>query len=56
MFALTVATILIATACVYTAVWRAHKRERATADRLAGGDKRAGRHRAENRHTMTWRG
>lgn len=56
MFALTVAAILIATVGVYAAVWRARKRERATADRVAGNPKRAGRHRAEDRPTMTWRG
>ena len=56
MFALTVAAILIATVVVYTAVWRARKRERATADRMACKPKRAGRHRAEDRPTMMWRG
>lgn len=55
MFALTVTLNLIAAIVVYTAVWRAHKRERDTADRLAGRDKRAGRHRADERPTMTWR-
>ena len=49
MFALTVATILITAVVVATAVWRARKREQ-------DNPKRAGRHRAENRPTMTWRG
>lgn len=48
MYAITVAVILIATVVVYTAVWRASKRERATADCLAWDTKRAGRHRAED--------
>lgn len=56
MFALTVAIVLISTACVYTALWCGHKREQATTNRLAGYTKRAGRHRAEDRPTMTWRG
>lgn len=41
---------------VYTTIWRTYRRERATANRLAGDTKRAGRHRAEDRPTMTWRG
>ena len=56
MFVFTVAVTLIATAYVYTAVWRGHKREQDTVNRLAGDTKRAGRHRATNRPTMTWRG
>lgn len=51
-----VASVLIAAACVYAAVWFAHKRERDTANRMAGDTKRAGRHRAEGRPTMKWRG
>ena len=48
MFALTVTTIVITTVVVNTVVWRAHKRK-------AGEDKRVGRHRADERPTMTWR-
>lgn len=56
MFALTVTLNLIAAVVVYTSLWGAYKRERDTANRLAERDKRAGRHRATNRPTMTWRG
>lgn len=56
MFAFTMSIVLIATVVVYTVLWRSHKREQATANRVAGDTKRAGRHRAEDRPTMTWRG
>lgn len=49
MFALTVTLNLIAAVVVYASLWGAYKRERDTANRMAG------RHRAENRPTMTWR-
>lgn len=52
MFALTVTTIVITTVVVNTVVWRAHKR---VTPRKAGEDKRVGRHRADERPTMTWR-
>ena len=54
MFALTVTLNIIAAVVVYTSLWGAYKRERDTADRMAGGDT-SGRHRATNRPTMTWR-
>ena len=56
MFALTVTINLIAAVVVYTSLWGAYKRERDTANRVAGNPKRAGRHRATTRPTMTWRG
>lgn len=48
--------LLVILGVIYTTVWRTYRRERATAKRVAGDTKRAGRHRAEDRPTMTWRG
>ena len=43
---------------IYTTVWRAYKREaaRKATEHLLLAQLRAGRHRAEDRPTMTWRG
>lgn len=43
---------------IYTTVWRAYKREaaRKETEHLLLAQLRAGRHRAEDRPTMTWRG
>lgn len=54
MFDIALFIALVVLIAIYTALWRAYKRE--TANRLAGDTKRAGRHRAEDRPTMTWRG
>lgn len=52
MFDIALFIALVVLVAVYT-TWRTYKRE---ANRLAGDTKRAGRHRATNRPTMTWRG
>lgn len=48
MFDIALFIALVVLIATYT-TWRTHKREQATT-------KRAGRHRAEDRPTMTWRG
>ena len=53
MFDIALFIALVVLIAIYTALWRAYKRETA---RKAGEHLRAGRHRAEDRPTMTWRG
>lgn len=50
--------LLVILVVMYTAVWRAYKREatRKATEHLLLAHLRAGRHRAEDRPTMTWRG
>ena len=50
--------LLVILVVMYTAVWRAYKREatRKATEHLLLAQLRAGRHRAEDRPTMTWRG
>ena len=50
--------LLVILGVMYTAVWRAYKREaaRKETEHLLLAHLRAGRHRAEDRPTMKWRG
>ena len=56
MFDIALFIALVVLIAIYTTIWRTYRRERDTANRLAGDTKRAGRHRAEDRPSMTWRG